>query len=75
MDEVWIDSVVSDDYITNAPVLGNRIGYYSSPQDDVVKRTLDDFFCGSPNLLFHVYYYLDSEIDWVGNTDNRRWPM
>lgn len=34
----------------------NRVGLYVSPTDSAVRRTLDEFFYGSTDLLLHVYY-------------------
>ena len=53
LDEFWWVTVVDE-----LPFLANRIGYYGSPPDDLVIRTLDEFFHGSANLDFHAYYEL-----------------
>lgn len=57
MDEVWI----SDCSALTDGIFSNRIGYYCYTSDDVVKRTLREFFYGSTNLDFHGYLYLRRE--------------
>ena len=49
----WWSAVVEE-----LSFLANRIGYYGSPPNGVVLRTLNEFFYGSTNLDFHVYYSL-----------------